>query len=83
MNDATQSNSRKKLLLLAGIAFVPSFIAYGMFFAPGLAPSDTKNNGRLIQPPLRPPPWRHPLGSGASWCSPVMTVMLRVKKGST
>ena len=53
MNDATQSNSRKKLLLLAGIAFVPLFIAYGMFFfAPGLAPSDTKNNGRLIQPPL-------------------------------
>ena len=32
MNDATQSNSRKKLLLLAGIAFVPLFIAYGMFF---------------------------------------------------
>ena len=53
MNDATLSNSRKKLLLLAGIAFVPLFIAYGMFFfAPGLAPSDTKNNGQLIQPPL-------------------------------
>ena len=46
MNDGMQSNSRKKLLLLAGIAFVPLFIA------PGLAPSDTKNNGQLIQPPL-------------------------------
>ena len=66
MNDSTQGNSRKKLLLLAGIAFIPLFIAYGMFFfAPGLAPSDTKNNGQLIQPPLRPSPWRRPLGSGA------------------
>ena len=53
MNDSKQGNSRKKLLLLAGIAFIPLFIAYGMFFfAPGLAPSDTKNNGQLIQPPL-------------------------------
>ena len=45
MNDATQSNSRKKLLLLAGIAFVPLFIAYGMFFfAPGLALSHARSN---------------------------------------
>ena len=27
MNDSTQGNSRKKLLLLAGIAFIPLYIA--------------------------------------------------------
>ena len=66
MNDSAQGNSRKKLLLLAGIAFIPLFIAYGMFFfAPGLAPSDTKNNGQLIQPPLEAVALETPTGSGA------------------
>jgi len=45
--------SRKKLLLIAGIAFVPMMIAYAVFFfAPQLIPSGTTNRGVLIQPAL-------------------------------
>ena len=84
MNDATLSNSRKKLLLLAGIAFVPLLLRMGCFFSRlVLRPQTRKIMADSFSRPLRPRLWRHPLGSGAFWCSPRMIVMLRVKKGFT
>lgn len=48
-----QTSSRRKLLLIAAIAFVPLFTAYGLFFfVPEWKPEGTKNYGVLIQPPL-------------------------------
>lgn len=45
--------SRISLVMLAAIAFVPLFIAYGMFFfLPEMAPEGTTNEGTLIQPPV-------------------------------
>jgi len=53
MDVETRTSSRRKLVLLAAIAFVPLFIAYGLFFfAPDWKPEGTKNHGQLIQPPL-------------------------------
>ena len=42
MNDATQSNSRKKLLLLAGIAFVPFLLRMDVFSRLVLRPQTRK-----------------------------------------
>ena len=45
--------SRRKLLLLVAIAFVPLFIAYGAYFYfPEIAPEGSTNQGELINPPL-------------------------------
>lgn len=46
-------SSRRKLLALVAVAFVPLFIAYGLYFyLPVLAPEGTTNQGQLINPPL-------------------------------
>jgi len=53
VNEEGLRQSRKKLLLIAGIAFVPMMIAYTVFFfAPQLIPSATTNRGLLVQPAL-------------------------------
>ena len=47
------SGSRKRLLALILIAFVPMFVAYGTFFYfPSFAPGGTTNQGALISPPM-------------------------------
>ncbi|MEX0942842.1 MAG: hypothetical protein WD002_09885 [Pseudomonadales bacterium] len=44
---------RTSFLVMVAIGFVPLFIAYLLFFYfPGLIPTATTNQGRLIQPPL-------------------------------
>lgn len=44
---------QRLLVILFAIAFVPLFVAYGVFFlAPGLMPSTTTNAGNLIVPPV-------------------------------
>ena len=53
MTATSRSNSRRNLLLIAAIAFVPMFIAYGVFFfAPELIPQNTTNRGQLMSPPV-------------------------------
>ena len=52
-NDDDGKDGRRKLSILFAIAFVPIFIAYGVFFyAPSLMPTGTTNNGVLISPPI-------------------------------
>ena len=47
------SGSRRRLLALILIAFVPMFVAYGTFFYfPGFAPGGRTNQGDLISPPI-------------------------------
>ncbi len=51
--DTDNGSGRKKLTILFAIAFVPIFVAYGVFFFfPTLMPSGTTNNGVLISPPI-------------------------------
>jgi hypothetical protein len=52
-NPAAIAASRRKLITLILIAFVPMFIAYAAFFYfPSIAPEGTTNRGVLITPPL-------------------------------
>lgn len=47
------SASRRKLLIIVAIAFVPIFIAYALYFYfPALAPDRSTNQGQLISPPV-------------------------------
>lgn len=47
------SSSRRKLLAIIAVAFVPLFIAYTLFFFfPSFAPDGTTNQGQLVDPPV-------------------------------
>ena len=54
MNETiNKTRSRTKLLLLATIGFGPIIVAYAIFYyLPHLLPSNTTNNGELIDPPI-------------------------------
>ena len=50
---ASTKRSRKSMIVLFSIGFVPLFIAWGMyFFFPATIPSGTTNEGHLILPPI-------------------------------
>ena len=60
--------SRRKLLTIIMIAFVPIFIAYILFFYfPALAPEGTTNRGQLISPPLEGQAISEALANQQSW----------------
>lgn len=47
------NSGQKKIALMFAIAFVPIFVAYGLyFFFPSLMPSGTTNRGVLVTPPV-------------------------------
>lgn len=61
-------SSRRKLIILILIAFVPIFIAYfGYFYFPSMAPAGTTNQGELISPPLTAASFDPKLGGFKTW----------------
>lgn len=70
-NDASAPSlaaSRRKLVSLILIAFVPIFIAYaGFFYFPTMAPKVSTNGGQLVTPPLQGESISNQLALQKSW----------------